>query len=176
MALWHSQKELGGRPWRGWRTTLTGRRTPDTRKTSLAGDPGGDGGRPWRGRRFGTRNKSAWRPWRGRRTALADGALALAKKLTGTADDRLQTLVKRAWQVTLAGTADDPDGDGGRHTRKIKRAWPANLAGTADDPGGDTLAKSAWRATLAGTADDPGGDGALALANPCRGFGDGGRP
>ena len=103
-ALWHSQKELGGRPWllagepgrdggRPWR----GRRF-DNHKKSLAGEPGGDGGRPWRGQHFGTRKKSlagdpggdGGRPWRGRRfgtrkKSLAgdpggNGALALAKR------------------------------------------------------------------------------------------------
>ena len=161
-ALWHSQKELGGRPWRGRRTTLAGTALWHSQKElgGLAGDPGRDGGRlgtvlwhsqkelggrPWRGRRFGTRKKSlagdpgrdGGRPWRGWRF----------KSLAGD-----------------PGWIDDPG------TRK------KSLAGDPDDPGGDgalALAKRTWRATLAGTAlshsqkelgGRPWRDGALALA------------
>ena len=140
---------------RAWRATLAGTaddfdgdgggQTPDTRKTSLAGDPGGDGGRPWRGPRTTLRQRttdyywpSAW--WatlfrrcgtskRGRRATLP-GTAALA----GPADDPggdtpangALALAKRAWRATLAGTADDPDGDGGRQTPDTRKT-----------PGGD---------------------------------------
>ena len=99
------KRELGGRPWRGRRTTL---------RTTLAGTA------LWH-----SQKELGGRPWRGRRTTL-----------TGTADDRLQTLVKRAWRVTLAGTADDP---GGAHSLK-------QLGGRPGGAGG--------RTTLTKTADD----------------------
>ena len=125
-----------------------------------ADDPDGDGGRPWRGRRFGPRKKS------------------LAGDPAGTGDigmveDRLQTLVKRAWRATLAGTADDPGGGGRRTTVAGTALWHSQkelggraqttLARTADD----TLQTLVKRGGLAGTAPwhsqnlagDPGGDG-----------------
>ena len=63
---------------------------------SLAGHPGGDGGRPWRGPRA---------------TLAGTGILVLAK---------------RAWRVTLAGTADDPGGAQLWHSKMwppLKTTW-----------------------------------------------------
>ena len=149
-------------------------------------DPGADGaelgdpgrrGRPWRGRRFGDPGGNAHAGRDGGRPC-GDGALALARRAWGGRIWR-----GRPWRgprTTLAGTADDPGGDGGRPWRGrlwhrnggrpcggdpggdgalalAKRAWRATLAGTALWHS----QKRAWRATLAGTAD---GDGALALA------------
>ena len=90
----------------------------------------------------------------------------------GPADDPGgDTLAGSAWRATLAGTADDPDGDG--TVALAKRAWRATLAGMADDPDGDggrqtpdtrKTSLAAWRGRRFGTrkkslAGDPGGDG-----------------
>ena len=119
-ALWQSEKELGGRPWRGRQTTLRG--TADD-----GDDPGG-------ARNDGLYRRLALtmaggsvdgRPWRG-------GVVALAK---------------RAWRATLAGPADDPGGTAWRTTLAGTALWRSEkevggrpcrgrrttLTGTADD-------------------------------------------
>ena len=112
------------------------------------GSPGNEGLLATRAsRQRGPHGNEGGRPWRG--TALA--------------------LPKRAWQATLAGTADDPGGaqlwhslnelgrppcrpskslagDPGGAGERPWRGWRATLAGT----GVLVLAKGAWRATLRG--------------------------
>ena len=151
-ALWHSQKELGGRPWRGRRTTLAG--------TALWHSQKEPGGRPWRGRRFGTRKKSladdpggdgalrAWRATRAGSTTLTGTALWHSQKELAGRPGRLWrrgggvlALAKRAWRATLAGTAL-------WHSQKELGGRPWRGRRTRD--GALALAKRAWRATWRG--------------------------
>ena len=159
----HSQNnELGGRCWK--KRTADNRDQTVTRKSSLAGDPGGHGGQPWRG--AGER-PGRDRPWRttlaGRQALPAQMTFRLAKRLgcglggprtvktessqTGTVDDPGKALAG-----TARRRAGDPEGPASDPTATRKtsldgaQTWCGRQA--PDNSGSRTNWQEFWRGTV----------------------------